>query len=173
MLRLRVRGRIAGTAGIDIEVTESLLLDGAESNIEKLREVRSLGVGIAIDDFGTGYSSLSYLTQLPVGMLKMDRAFISAMLDDPSVMTLVSTMIALAHSLKLKVVAEGVELEEQAKILRLLRCDQMQGFLIGRPLDFENMAHYLERLQPGSPTGAVHLSSPAADARTNRRPPDG
>jgi diguanylate cyclase (GGDEF)-like protein/PAS domain S-box-containing protein len=157
------RRRLAGAAGIDIEVTESLLLDGAESNIEKLREVRSLGVGIAIDDFGTGYSSLSYLTKLPVGMLKMDRAFISAMLDDPSVMTLVSTMIALAHSLKLKVVAEGVELEEQAKILRLLRCDQMQGFLIGRPVGFETMTHYLERLQPGSPTRAAHPSSPAAD----------
>ena len=78
-------------------------------------------------------------------MLKIDRSFVSAMLDDPGAMTLVSTMISLAHSLRLVVVAEGVELEEQAKILRLLRCDQMQGFLVSKPLPFEDMAAYLSR----------------------------
>jgi diguanylate cyclase (GGDEF)-like protein len=127
-------------AGIDIEVTESLLVEGSEVNMEKLRALRDLGVGIAIDDFGTGYSSLGYLAKLPVQSLKIDRTFTMEMLDDPSVMTLVSTMITLAHSLKLKVIAEGVESEEQAKFLRLLRCDQMQGYLISRPLPLAAMA---------------------------------
>ena len=135
-----------GDAGVDIEVTESLLLERAEPNIAKLEEIRSLGLGIAIDDFGTGYSSLNYLAKLPVASLKIDRTFTAAMLDDPGTMTLVSTMITLAHALKLNVIAEGVESEEQAKILRLLRCDHMQGYLISRPLSFDAMTHYLLRV---------------------------
>jgi EAL domain-containing protein (putative c-di-GMP-specific phosphodiesterase class I) len=91
---------------------------------------------------------LSYLAKLPVEILKIDRSFTTTMLDDPSVMSLVSTMISLAHSLKLHVVAEGVELEEQAKILRLLRCDQMQGYLVSRPLSFDDMTAYLRREPP-------------------------
>jgi EAL domain-containing protein (putative c-di-GMP-specific phosphodiesterase class I) len=88
---------------------------------------------LAIDDFGTGYSSLAYLAKLPAPALKIDRAFITTMLDEPNNMTLVSMMISLAHSLRMKVIAEGVETEEQAKMLRLLRCDQIQGYLVGRP----------------------------------------
>lgn len=142
--------RLAGSeVGLDIEVTESLVMENVSLNIEKLAAVRDLGVGIAIDDFGTGYSSLGYLVKLPVETLKIDRSFVAAMLDDPGVMTLVSTMISLAHSLRLSVVAEGVELEEQAKILRLLRCDQMQGYLISKPLSFEGMAAYLARDRKG------------------------
>jgi diguanylate cyclase (GGDEF)-like protein/PAS domain S-box-containing protein len=130
-------------AGIDIEVTESLLLEGGDQNISKLKSVRRLGIGIALDDFGTGYSSLSYLAKLPVNSLKIDRSFTARMLDEPSIMTLVSTMITLAHSLNLKVIAEGVELEEQAKILRLLRCDQMQGYLISEPIPAAAMSRYM------------------------------
>jgi diguanylate cyclase (GGDEF)-like protein/PAS domain S-box-containing protein len=136
--------KLAGTeAGLDIEVTESLIMSDPDGNIAKLRDIRELGVGIAIDDFGTGYSSLAYLTRLPAQTLKIDRTFVTAMLDDPGAMTLVSTIISLAHSLKLVVVAEGVESEEQAKFLRLLRCDQMQGYLISKPLSFEDMTAYL------------------------------
>jgi EAL domain-containing protein (putative c-di-GMP-specific phosphodiesterase class I) len=131
--------------GIDIEVTETLIMDDVESNIRKLEAIRDLGIRIAIDDFGTGYSSLGYLAKLPLEMLKIDRSFIASMLEDPSIMTLVSTVITLAHSLKLTVIAEGVELEEQAKILRLLRCDQMQGYLISKPLAFDAMTAYLGR----------------------------
>jgi diguanylate cyclase (GGDEF)-like protein/PAS domain S-box-containing protein len=131
--------------GLDIEVTESLIMNDPDGNIAKLRAIRELGVGIAIDDFGTGYSSLAYLTRLPAQTLKIDRSFIISMLDDPGAMTLVSTIISLAHSLKLQVVAEGVEKEEQAKFLRLLRCDQMQGYLISRPLSFDDMTAYLAR----------------------------
>lgn len=134
-----------GDAGLDIEVTESLVMENVAQNVEKLIAVRDLGIGIALDDFGTGYSSLAYLVKLPVEALKIDRSFISTMLDDPGVMTLVSTMISLAHSLRLAVIAEGVEHEEQAKILRLLRCDQMQGYLISKPLSFDDMAAYLAR----------------------------
>jgi diguanylate cyclase (GGDEF)-like protein/PAS domain S-box-containing protein len=134
----------AGDApGIDFEVTESLIMEDVEGNIHKLEEISRMGIGIAIDDFGTGYSSLGYLAKLPVETLKIDRSFIIKMLDDPGAMTLVSTMISLAHSLKLKVVAEGVETEEQAKILRLLRCDEMQGYLMSKPLPFDEMTEYL------------------------------
>ena len=120
-------------AGIDMEVTESLIMGDIGASIEKLATLKEMGVRIAIDDFGTGYSSLAYLAKLPVGELKIDRSFVAAMLEDSSAMTLVSTIISLAHALKLEVVAEGVETEEQAKILRLLRCDQMQGYLIRSP----------------------------------------
>ena len=139
---LRAAGSIPG---IDIEVTESLIMQDAQDNIDKLVSIRELGVHIAIDDFGTGYSSLGYLTKLPVSVLKIDRSFVTSMLDDPSAMTLVSTIISLAHALRLEVVAEGVESEEQAKILRLVRCDQMQGYLISRPLPFEEMTAFLSQ----------------------------
>jgi EAL domain-containing protein (putative c-di-GMP-specific phosphodiesterase class I) len=107
--------------------------------------VHGLGVRIAIDDFGTGYSSLGYLAKLPVQTLKIDRSFIIAMLKDPDTMTLVQTIISLAHSLRLKVVAEGVEHEEQAKMLRLLQCDEMQGYLFSRPVPFDQMTALLQR----------------------------
>jgi EAL domain-containing protein (putative c-di-GMP-specific phosphodiesterase class I) len=121
-------------AGIDLEITESLIMEDIHVNIEKLLDVRKLGVGVAIDDFGTGYSSLAYLARLPVETLKIDRSFVITMLEDPNTATLVQTMITLAHSFRLKVVAEGVETEEQAKMLRLLRCDQMQGYLFSKPV---------------------------------------
>jgi diguanylate cyclase (GGDEF)-like protein len=128
---------IAGGAsppGIDLEITESLIMEDIHASIEKLNAVRQLGVGVAIDDFGTGYSSLFYLARLPVQALKIDRSFVATMADDPTTMTLVETMISLAHSLHLKVVAEGVESKAQAKILRRLGCDELQGYLFSRPL---------------------------------------
>ena len=109
-------------------------MDDIDATVAKLRALRDMGLNIAIDDFGTGYSSLAYLAKLPVHSLKIDRSFVIAMANDPDTLTLVSTIISLARSLRLKVVAEGVETEEQAKILRLLRCDQMQGYLISRPV---------------------------------------
>ena len=130
----QVLGTSDDGGGIDIEVTESLIINDAERHIEQLHEIRKLGVDIAVDDFGTGYSSLGYLARLPVQTLKIDRSFVSTMLQDSGSMTLVSTIISLAHALRLSVVAEGVEDEAQAKILRLLRCDEMQGYLISRPL---------------------------------------
>jgi diguanylate cyclase (GGDEF)-like protein/PAS domain S-box-containing protein len=138
--------RSSGTeAGIDIEVTESMIMDDIVDSTGKLATLRDLGVRVSIDDFGTGYSSLAYLAKLPVGELKIDRSFVASMLDDSSALTLVSTIISLAHALKLEVVAEGVETEEQAKILHLLRCDQMQGYLISKPLSFDDMTAFLAK----------------------------
>jgi EAL domain-containing protein (putative c-di-GMP-specific phosphodiesterase class I) len=147
-LQQAIAGGVAPT-GIDLEVTESLLMQDVQANIEKLKEVRKLGIRIAIDDFGTGYSSLAYLARLPVETLKIDRGFINTMLDDPNSATLVQTMIALAHSLRLKVVAEGVETEEQARTLRLLGCDEMQGFLFSKPLPLPQLTALLEQAQAG------------------------
>jgi PAS domain S-box-containing protein/diguanylate cyclase (GGDEF)-like protein len=141
-------GRGAAPPGIDLEITESLAMEDIEGNILKLQELRALGIEIAIDDFGTGYSSLGYLAKLPVQSLKIDRSFIITMLKDPDNMTLVQTMISLAHSLRLKVIAEGVDAEEQAKVLRLLRCDEMQGHLISTPVSFDQMTALLAR-RPG------------------------
>jgi len=139
---LRLAGR---DPGIDIEITESVIMENVADNIKKLASIRDLGVGIALDDFGTGYSSLGYLAKMPVETLKIDRSFIATMADDTSSMTLVSTIISLAHSLKLETVAEGVETEEQAKLLGLLRCDQIQGYLVSKPLAFDDMTAYLSR----------------------------
>jgi diguanylate cyclase (GGDEF)-like protein len=121
-------------AGLELEITESLIMEDVNRNIISLNEIRALGVTIAIDDFGTGFSSLSYLAKLPVDTLKIDRSFVVDMTVGPEGLALVSTIISLAHALKLKVVAEGVETEEQARLLRLLNCDEMQGYLFSRPV---------------------------------------
>jgi EAL domain-containing protein (putative c-di-GMP-specific phosphodiesterase class I) len=129
---LHLAGR--GSAGLDIEITEGVLMDQLDKSIQKLNAIRELGVRVAIDDFGTGYSSLRYLARLPIDTLKVDRSFVAAMTEDPDDMAIVSSIISLAHGLDLDVVAEGVETEEQRKLLRLLRCDQMQGYLFSRPV---------------------------------------
>ncbi|HEY6240954.1 MAG TPA: EAL domain-containing protein [Burkholderiales bacterium] len=132
-------GRGATPHGLDLEITESLLMEEITANVEKMKALRELGVGVAIDDFGTGYSSLGYLTKLPVQSLKIDRSFIITMLTEPGTMTLVQTIISLASSLRLKVVAEGVDSEDQANCLRLSRCDEMQGYLISKPVPRDNI----------------------------------
>jgi PAS domain S-box-containing protein/diguanylate cyclase (GGDEF)-like protein len=135
----------ASPTGIDLEITESLIMEDMAGNIAKLNAIRELGLTLFIDDFGTGYSSLGYLARLPVQSLKIDRSFVVTMLEDPNIMTLVSTIISLAHSLKLKVVAEGVDKDEQAKILRLLRCEEMQGYLFSKPVPRDEIAVMLAR----------------------------
>ena len=151
-----VQAALAESApGLDLEITESLVMEDIEENIKKLAAVRDLGVGIAVDDFGTGYSSLRYLAMLPVQTVKIDRSFIATMLEDRNILTLVSTIISLAHSLKLKVVAEGVDSEEQAKVLRTLKCDQLQGYLVSRPLPPEQLSALLRSDKP-----AAHPATP-------------
>jgi len=130
---------------IDLEITESFVIEDVEESIRKLNEVRALGLQVAIDDFGTGYSSLGYLAKLPVQALKIDRSFVIAMVKDPAAMTLVQAIISLAHALGLKVVAEGVEEEQQAEYLRLLRCDQIQGFLVSKPVSFDEITRLLRQ----------------------------
>jgi diguanylate cyclase (GGDEF)-like protein/PAS domain S-box-containing protein len=121
-------------AGLELEITESLIMEDVTYNIASLQAIRAMGVTIAIDDFGTGFSSLSYLSKLPVDTLKIDRSFVINMTESTEGLTLVSIIINLAHALKLKVVAEGVETEEQSRLLRLLGCDEMQGFLFSKPV---------------------------------------
>jgi diguanylate cyclase len=142
-----VRDAIADSApspALDLEITESLLMEDVQESIAKLSEIRDMGVGISIDDFGTGHSSLAYLARLPANAVKIDRLFVASMLENAGTMRLVSTMIDLAHSLRLKVVAEGVESPEQAAALRALHCDEIQGYLVGRPVSWEDMAALLE-----------------------------
>jgi diguanylate cyclase (GGDEF)-like protein len=124
-------------AGLELEITESLIMEDVNRSIVSLLAIRALGVTIAIDDFGTGFSSLSYLAKLPIDTLKIDRSFIVDMVSDTGNVTLVSVIINLAHALRLNVVAEGVATEEQLRQLRLLHCDEVQGFLYGKPVPVE------------------------------------
>jgi diguanylate cyclase (GGDEF)-like protein len=119
---------------LELEITESAIMHDVEENTQKLRAVRDMGVEISIDDFGTGYSSLSYLTRLPLTRLKIDRSFIVNMTESADSLAVVNSIISLAHTLNLKVAAEGVETPEQLKFLRLLRCDEIQGYLFSPPV---------------------------------------
>jgi EAL domain-containing protein (putative c-di-GMP-specific phosphodiesterase class I) len=139
-------GALLAPARLDIEITESLLMQNLEENVAKLRAIRNLGVKIAIDDFGTGHSSLAYLAKLPVDFLKIDRSFVKTMLDDPNTMNVVQMVISLARSMRLTVIAEGVESEEQAGMLHSLRCDEMQGYLVSKPLPPADMVALLARI---------------------------
>ena len=131
-------------AGLELELTESMVMENVKHSIASLQAIRAMGVTIAIDDFGTGFSSLSYLSKLPVDTLKIDRSFVNDMTTAPEGLAIVSSIINLGRSLKLKVVAEGVETEEQARQLRLLSCDEMQGYLFSKPVPIEILeAKYL------------------------------
>jgi diguanylate cyclase (GGDEF)-like protein/PAS domain S-box-containing protein len=133
-IRQAIAGDFVAATGLELEITESLIMEDVRVSIASLRAIRGLGVRIAIDDFGTGFSSLSYLARLPVHTLKIDRWFVINMGTGPEGLALVATIINLAHSMKLNVVAEGVETEEQARLLRLLNCDEVQGYWFGHPV---------------------------------------
>lgn len=120
---------------LELEITESLMIDGDRTVIEKLEKLKNLGVGIVLDDFGTGYSSLSYLNSLPIQILKIDKSFIANLQRTKRDVSLVQAIISLAHNLELKVVAEGVENTEQVSILKKSRCDFVQGFLYSPPVN--------------------------------------
>ncbi len=131
--------RILSSTGLDpryleLEMTESLLLQNAEENIAVLRKLGQDGVRIAVDDFGTGYSSLSYLRQLPIDTLKIDRSFVRDIETDPGDAAIVDAVVAMAHSLKLQTTAEGVETRGQLEALQRLGCDEYQGYLFSRPV---------------------------------------
>ena len=121
-------------AGLELEITESMVMTDIEQSIATLQALREMGVRIAIDDFGTGFSSLVYLSKLPVDTLKIDRSFIEDMDKSEQALSLVGTMISLAHSFNLNVVAEGVETEKQSTSLKQLHCEEAQGYLYGRPV---------------------------------------
>ncbi len=131
---------------LEIEVTESILLADPEISIAIATQLAEMGVQLSIDDFGTGYSSLAYLKKLPISALKIDRSFVRDLVTDPDDEAIVSAIIALAHSLKLKVVAEGVETQDQLAFLQAMNCDEYQGFLSSRAVDPKEFGLLLQRL---------------------------
>ncbi|MEO8005900.1 MAG: EAL domain-containing protein, partial [Betaproteobacteria bacterium] len=138
---------IEQTGGIlDLEITESVIMENVDAVIPKLQTVRGLGVRIYIDDFGTGYSSLAYIARLPIYALKIDRSFVVGMTQSEDSLGIVNSVISLAHSLKLRVVAEGVETEVQADLLRKMACDEFQGYLFGKPVPSADVPAIMRRL---------------------------
>ena len=130
---------------LELELTESMVMHDAPHLVAMLDELKSLGVQISVDDFGTGYSSLSYLKRFPVDRLKVDRSFVQDMARDADDATIVRAIVALGHNLGMKVVAEGVELAEQARLLSDNLCDEAQGFLFSRPVSGRNLQRMLAR----------------------------
>lgn len=128
---------------LDLELTENILLQDVEQVAIQLRQLRELGVGISIDDFGTGFSSLSYVKRLPIDRLKIDQSFIRDVMTDPCDRAIVDAVVNLAHSLEMGVVAEGVETNDQLEFLRAHGCDEVQGFLFGRPMPAHELATFL------------------------------
>src|SRR5207237_925433 len=120
-------------SSLELEITESTAMQNTERTIATLRAIREMGVRIAIDDFGTGHSSLNYLRSFPLDSVKIDQAFIHEIELSPSDRAIVSAIIAMAHGLALRVTAEGVETEEQLAFLRASGCEEVQGYLFGRP----------------------------------------
>jgi EAL domain-containing protein (putative c-di-GMP-specific phosphodiesterase class I) len=141
--------RILNDTGLDpqyleLELTESILMKSTETIVETLKELKSLGIQLAIDDFGTGHFSLSYLKRFPIDKLKIDRSFVRDLFTSPDEKAIISAIIAMAHSLNLKVIAEGVETEQQLAFLSDQGSDGIQGFLLGRPMPANSLAKILK-----------------------------
>ncbi|WRH68310.1 MAG: EAL domain-containing protein [Planktothrix sp. GU0601_MAG3] len=123
---------------LELELTESLLIRDPELSIQQLQGLKALGVTIAIDDFGTGYSSLNYLQKFPFDVLKIDQSFVRNLHTNKINSTITQSLISMAHLLNLKVIAEGVETQEELNILQGFKCDEIQGYLFSRPLNLED-----------------------------------
>ncbi len=133
---------------VELELTESMLMSHFEQTLAALKELKAFGVRFSIDDFGTGYSSLNYLKHFPIDKLKIDISFVTDIVTDADNAAIVKAMIAMGHSLELKVIAKGVETEAQAGYLRTLHCDEMQGFYFSRPVPAQEIAALLEQHPP-------------------------
>ncbi|CAN5149707.1 hypothetical protein BH09PSE6_BH09PSE6_29920 [soil metagenome] len=136
---------------LELELTETTLMEGRGERLDRLLALRAMGVRLAIDDFGTGYSSLSYLSRLPISKVKIDRSLVIGMINEPKDRAITDAIVALAHRLDVTVVAEGIESREMVELLRESGCDSVQGFHVGRPRRPDVLAHWLEQ----SPTDTV------------------
>jgi predicted signal transduction protein with EAL and GGDEF domain len=139
---------------LELEITESLVLEGANDPEVAMRDLRGIGVGIALDDFGTGYSSLSYVSRFPIDVLKVDRSIVRDVDSDPAAERVARAVVGLAHSLDMRVVAEGVDGEGQAEVLRRLGCDELQGFGICESV---RLPELIERIERGAFGGNAKL----------------
>jgi GGDEF domain-containing protein len=146
---------------LELELTESALMGDANDTVCKLLRLKELGISISVDDFGTGYSSLSYLKHLPLDTIKVDRSFVRDIVNDADDAAIVDAIVAMAHSLKLNVIAEGVETREQLDFLRQRNCQQVQGYYFARPLDALQFEAFM--LQ-GMSVGDVTISTPDVPA---------
>jgi EAL domain-containing protein (putative c-di-GMP-specific phosphodiesterase class I) len=129
---------------LELEVTESLIMRDLSRSVARMRELEAMGVSLSIDDFGTGYSSLSSLKTFPISRLKIDKSFVSELADNPDDQAIAMAVISLGHKLNLRVIAEGVETEQQRAFLRENECDEMQGYLFSKPVPAEAIVDMLE-----------------------------
>jgi EAL domain-containing protein (putative c-di-GMP-specific phosphodiesterase class I) len=146
---------------VELEITENTLMSNASQTIDTLHALKTLGVHLSVDDFGTGYSSMSYLKQFPIDRLKIDRSFVHDANTDPGNAAIAQAIIAMAHSMHLKVVAEGVETPAQAQYLRTQRCDEIQGYLLSRPLPVAELTAMLRTLATEARLGRAGMQGPA------------
>jgi EAL domain-containing protein (putative c-di-GMP-specific phosphodiesterase class I) len=149
---------------LELELTESMVMEGAEHNLRQMQALRTLGVALSIDDFGTGYSSLAYLNRFPIDKLKIDRSFVHDMLADPTDRAITMAIIGLGHTLGLKVVAEGVEQVREAELLREAHCDELQGYLFAEPMAADDLAAWIQGAEDPSGKRGVTVADaePAA-----------
>jgi len=138
---------------LELELTESILMDSELQRIEGLHQLRALGVHFSIDDFGTGYSSLAYVKRFPIGMLKIDQSFVRGLPHSANDAGITTAIIAMARSLDLEVIAEGVETREQRAFLQSAQCGKLQGYLFSPPVPPEKMERLLRaaRIEPTAP----------------------
>jgi len=128
---------------LELEITESVIMHGAEAAIATVRRLKGMGVKMSIDDFGTGYSSLNYLKQFPIDRLKLDQSFVRGLPGNPDDLAISSAVLAMAKAMNLKVIAEGVESEEQMDALFSRQCDELQGYYFARPLPADDLARFI------------------------------
>jgi predicted signal transduction protein with EAL and GGDEF domain len=140
---------------LELEVTESLLIDSADLALTALGELKQIGVSIALDDFGTGYSSLSYLRLFPFDKIKIDKSFIRDLGADRCALSIVDAILAMGRSLDMDVIAEGIETEQQLAVLRGRHCSEVQGFLLGRPMPSDAVGDYIDETTTDRPRTAL------------------
>jgi len=162
LIRVLAESRLDAQS-LELEITETSIMENSESAIRVLTDLRRMGVRVSIDDFGTGYSSLSYLKHLPIDTVKLDRSFVNGATTDPKDAALVMAIVTLAHNLNLQVIAEGIETVEQHDFLRSLKCEEGQGYLLGRPAPAELMDW--TRLNPQRKHNVVASHRPAENIR--------